>query len=77
VWIEVTRSGGGRIPAGRASGRRDARWRGGFAEVEEDVADRGCVGDQGDDPHRGAAPGTHQLEHLIDAGERQRPGVAA
>jgi hypothetical protein len=52
--VEVTRPGSGQVPQRRASGRCDARRRGGFAEVDEDVVDRGRVGDEGDDPHLGA-----------------------
>ena len=39
----------------RAAGGCDAGWRGRFAEVGEDVADNRKVGDEGDDPHLGAA----------------------
>jgi len=44
--------------------------------VEEDVADRGRVGDEGDDAHRAATVGTHERENFVDAGEQQRAGVA-
>ena len=51
---------------------------GGFAAVGEDVANGGAVGDEGDDPRRGATLGAHEREDLdlVDAGEQQRPGVA-
>ena len=47
-----------------------------LAEVDEDVAYRGRVGDEGDDAHLGAAERTHQREHFVDASQKQRPGVS-
>ncbi len=50
--------------------------RGGFAELEEDVADAGRLGDESDELHFGDAAQTHEREHLAAASEQQRPGIA-
>jgi hypothetical protein len=40
------------------------------------VARGQAVGDEGDDPHLGAAERAAEWEDLIEAGQQQRPGVA-
>ena len=47
-----------------------------LTQVDEDVVNRGRVGDEGDDAHRGAIQRARQWEHFIDASHQQRPGVA-
>ena len=65
------------LPQRRSAGRRDARRRGGFAEVEEDAADRGRVSDERDEAHLGCAERAAEREDLIDPGEQLGPGVTA
>lgn len=54
------------------SGGRDAGWHGRLAEVDEDVADGGRVGDEGDDPlfaaaqGQGAVPQDGALEECVE-----------
>jgi hypothetical protein len=72
-WI--VRSAGD-LPERRAAGGCDPGRCRRLAEVDEDVAYRGRVGDEGDDAHRAATVGTHEWENCVDAGEQQRPGVA-
>jgi hypothetical protein len=43
--------------------------------VEEDVADGGRIGDEGDDPHLGATERAHQRKSFLDASEQHGPGV--
>ena len=43
--------------------------------MAKNVAHRHRLGDEGDDPHLAAAPGTRQRKHLIDTCEQQRPGI--
>jgi hypothetical protein len=61
------------LPQRRAAGRADSGWRDRLAEVDEDVAYRCRLGDEGDDPHVGAAERVAEWEDLIDAGEQQHP----
>jgi ABC-type transporter Mla maintaining outer membrane lipid asymmetry ATPase subunit MlaF len=64
VGVEVTRPGIGRDPG----------WCRRLAEVDEAVAYRGRIGDEGDDAHLGAPQRTPEREHFVDAAEQQRPG---
>ncbi len=61
------------LPQRRAAGRADGGWRDRLAEVDEDVAYHCRLGDEGDDPHVGAAERLAEWEDLIDAGEQQHP----
>jgi len=54
-------------PCGREGGRR------GQAEVGEDLADDGRVGEVGDDGHRATAPGAHQNVEKEHAAQELRP----
>ena len=46
VGVAVTRSGSGSVPQRRPAGGCDVRRRGGFAEVDEDMAAGGRIGDE-------------------------------
>jgi hypothetical protein len=75
--IATVRSDTGQAPEWRAAGCRDARRRRGFAEVDEDVAHRGRVGDEVDDARLGPTQGAHPRKHFMDAGEQQRRGTTS
>ena len=63
VWRPAFPTGAVRVPA-----RGDRA-----AQMGEDLAYRRAVGDEGDDPHLAAAPGTHQRKHLVDSGDEHGP----
>lgn len=60
----------------RVAGGCDPGWCRRHAAVGEDVVKRGQVDDDGDDASLGGALGTQEREHVVDARQRQRPGVA-
>ena len=74
--IDLALPCGRQFPKWRATGRRYGGWRDRLTEVDEDVAHGRAVGDEGDDPHLGAAERAAEWEDLIDAGQQQCPGVA-
>jgi hypothetical protein len=45
--------------------------------VDEDIADCGRVGDEGDDAYVGAAERTHERENFVDAREQPRQAYRA
>ena len=65
--------GAGGLPQRRAAGGRDARWRGGFTQMAEDVAHGRAGGDKGDDPLRATAAGANQRngETLLNYNKRE------
>ena len=64
----------GGLPQRRAAGGRDAGRRGGFTPMAEDVAHSRAVGDEGDDPYRGAAAGANQRKNLMELLQPPRYG---
>ena len=63
-------------PQRRGAGGRDPGWCRRLAEVGEDGAHGGGVGDEGDDPHLAPTLRAQEREYCVDAGQQQRPGVA-
>jgi hypothetical protein len=58
-----------RRPAGGREGRGLVR----EVEVEEDRGDDRWIGEEREDPHLGAAGGTEQRQHVVDASEQDGP----
>ncbi len=76
-WWHIRAGADARVAVRGAAGGREPGWCRRLTEVVEDVAQGRAVGDEGDDPHLGAAERAAQWEDLIEAGQRQRPGLAA
>jgi hypothetical protein len=52
-------------------------WGGGKFDVPEDPGDGEGIGEEGEDPHFGAAVGADERQNLVDAGEQSGPAGAA
>ena len=61
------------IALGRSAGGREGRGFMGEIEVEEDSRDDGRIGQKREDLHLGAAGGTHERQHVVDAREQDGP----